>query len=292
MTNWNGQVSWNPKATAQPKSVWQLQALLLVSKKVRLGGALHSMNESLVADDDTVWIDMKGLNQVGKVQKEADGTHTVWVEAGASLEKISNELAEQGFAFENLPTSKDITIGGAIANGVHGSSRDHGAMLVEQVVGMEIVDTYGKLHRVLDEPTLKVVRIGVGSLGATVRVKLRVVEDFELLREKFSGACADMRTIVGAHDHAIIWYDPVDEECAFDVWDRVDTPAEQARADELRTAGSVKTDYEKVTAAELEQKKAAVALIDQVPAVRDIVRRSAMTPRPAIVGKARFQFQM
>ncbi|HVH48155.1 MAG TPA: FAD-binding oxidoreductase [Labilithrix sp.] len=291
-SNWNDRVSWKPKEKVQPKSIQELQSILREKDKVRLGGSLHSLNESLVADKGTVWVDMKGLNRVDKVQKEADGSHTVWVDGGATVERISGELAAQGFSFENLPTSKDITIGGAIANAVHGSSRDRGAMLVDQVVGMEIVDTEGNLHTVVDEPTLKLVRVGIGSLGATARVKLRVVEDFQLVHEKIGGACSDMRKVVDEHDHAIIWYDPVDETCAFDVWDAVDTPAELARAHALRETGNVKADYEKRSLAEIIKTKGAFALADHNGAVRDKIRREAMKPVPATVGDARFQFQM
>lgn len=235
--NWNDRVSWTPKAKAQPKTVAELTELLRSSSKLRFGGALHSLNESLVADKRTIWVDMKALNRVEQVQTRADGTPTVWVEAGASLEKIGTELAAQGYAFENLPTSKDITIGGALANGVHGSSRDHGAMLADQVVGMEIIDTEGALHTITDEPTLQLVRVGVGSLGVTARVELRVARNFDLIHEKIGGACADLRKVVAAHDHAIAWYDPADGTCAFDVWDRVDTAEETARAGELPRPG-------------------------------------------------------
>lgn len=291
-TNWNDRVSWNPKEKVQPKTVEELQSILRAHDKLRFGGALHSLNESLVADQNTVWVDMKGLNQIGDVETEADGSHTVWVQAGASIAKIGTELARQGFSFENLPTSKDITLGGALANGVHGSSRDRSAMIVDQVVGMDIVDTDGNLHTILDEPSLKLVRVGVGSLGATVRVKLRVVKDFELVHEKISGPCSDIQKVVDQHDHAITWVDPVDDTCAFDVWDRVESPEQVARANELHKAGSVKADYEGRSEAELATTKGAFALAASNPAVRDQIRRQAMLPAPATVGAARFQFQM
>ena len=83
--NWNDQVSWKPKAKVQPKTVAELQALFRSEEKLRLGGALHSLNESLIADEHTVWVDMKGLNNVERVQTETDGSRPSASTAGHVL---------------------------------------------------------------------------------------------------------------------------------------------------------------------------------------------------------------
>ena len=179
-SNWNGIVRFCPKRLAAPKDIAELQEIIEQSSRVRLIGSGHSMNSAVAADSDTVLVQMNNINRVGKPRQEADGNWSAWVEAGATLGDIAAALSSEGLAFSSLPQSPKITLGGMIANAVHGSSYRESAVVAEQVIGLEVITSSGKRVAVPPE-LLPLARVGLGSLGAVACVKLRVVPNFDLV---------------------------------------------------------------------------------------------------------------
>lgn len=294
--NWNGVVKFTPGVVIRPRTEADLVAAIMSHPKVRLAGARHSMNRSMAADPQTAHIDMTGLNRIGVPFQEEDGQWAVWVEAGATVQDISAQLARHGKAFASLPTSEKITIGGAIANGVHGSGFRAPAVISEQVTGLEIITHRGRKVTV-PEDVLPLARVGIGSLGATYRVKLRVVDNFQLLgTEDVAGtevfATAHILSTLQRHDHALYMYDPGSGRVVRRFLDRITTVAQRRVA----ATAQRKTDYEHSDFLGKLMETVLFGPVGKIPLI-NLYERLALkmtgmiTARPPRVGEARFMFQ-
>ncbi len=180
-TNWNNRVTIKPRAFYEPTSEDEICDIVKRETSVRCGGGLHSFNEAMVPRPGGAFIDMKRMNRIQEPVRCADGSITITAQAGCTLKQIGTLLRTMGLALENLPTSSDITLGGAIANGVHGSGLTSPAVLAEQVVGMTIVNSAGEKVTVAKED-LPLYRINMGLLGITTSFTLKVVPDFDLVQ--------------------------------------------------------------------------------------------------------------
>ena len=198
-SNWNGVVRFCPKQLIAPKELAELQEIIEQSSRVRLIGSGHSMNGAVAAELDTVLIQMNNINRMEKPRQDTDGNWSVWAEAGATLGDIAAALSHEGLAFSSLPQSPKITLGGMIANAVHGSSYRESAVVAEQVTGLEVIISSGEQMTVPPE-LLPFARVGLGSLGAVARVKLRVRAQFrfaKLQRDTASRCCAQQPIVDG-----------------------------------------------------------------------------------------------
>ena len=188
--NWNGAVRFKPGFVARPRNLEELKQAIVSSDKVRVMGARHSMNASMAAASNATLIDSKYLKRIGEATPlpgSKRGEMMVTAEAGATIMDLNSALARQGLAMAVLPSSAKITLGGAIAHGVHSS--DTGCpgtpgTLCEDVLAMEIINADGEVVVISDEEQLRVARIGLGNLGFTYRITLRAVPAFELLVEE------------------------------------------------------------------------------------------------------------
>jgi YD repeat-containing protein len=295
-SNWNGVIIFTPKAFVAPNDVGELQDLVKHSPRLRVVGSCHSMNGALAADSKTILVQMNNFNRIEEARKEADGGFSVWVEAGATLGNIAEALSRQGLAFPCLPQSSKITIGGMIANGVHASSLRESAIVAEQVTAMELITSSGQLMVVPTE-LLPLARIGLGSLGAVVRVKIRVVPNFDLVSssETLSADVAlETRNLIedlNAHDFQLSYtYDPLGHTVTRRTLDRVETSqahrfADLPRKTQYDRGRSIWEDYALPFLARLPN--SVLGLRDQL---KRHIREGFMRIGPQ-VGESRFMFQ-
>jgi YD repeat-containing protein len=293
-SNWNGVIRFTPKAFVAPNDVGELQDLVKHSPRLRVVGSCHSMNGALVADSKTTLVQMNNLNRIEDARKEADGSFSMWVEAGATLGDIAEALSRQGLAFSCVPQSSKITIGGMIANGVHASSLRESAIVAEQVTAMELITSSGQLMVVPTE-LLPLARIGLGSLGAVVRVKIRVVPNFDLVSssETLSADVAlETRNLIedlNAHDFQLSYtYDPLGHTVTRRTLDRVETSEAHRFADLPR-----KTQYDRGRS-RWEYALPFLVCLSSVLGLRNQLKRQIregfMRIEPQ-VGESRFMFQ-
>ncbi len=296
-SNWNGVVRFTPKQLVAPKDIAELLDIIKRSSRVRLIGSGHSMNSAVGADSETVLVQMNNINRVGKPQQDADGNWSVWVEAGATLGDIAAALSSEGLAFSSLPQSPKITLGGMIANGVHGSSYRESAVVAEQVTGLEVITSSGKRMTVPPE-LLGLARVGLGSLGAVARVKLRVVPNFDLVSstETLPADVAlntqSFMADLNAHDFQLSYtYDPIAKTVTRRTLDRVQ-PSQAHKFAKL----PMKTQYDEKNFDFL--KEAGLTLCARLPngvfGLRDTFKRSireGFMPIEPRIGESRFMFQ-
>jgi FAD/FMN-containing dehydrogenase len=296
-SNWNGVVVFTPKAFVAPNDVTELQDIVKRSPRLRIVGSCHSMNGAVEADSDTVLVQMNNINRLERPRQEADGEFRVWAEAGATVGEVAAALSREGFAFSCLPQSPKITLGGMIANGVHGSSLRESAVLAEQVTGMELITSSGELTYVPPE-LLSLARVGLGSLGAVARVQIRVVPNFDVVSfsETLSAELAlGTQTLIAdlnAHDFQLSYtYDPIARTVTRRTLDRV----EPSQAN--RFAGfprKMRYDQRDLGFVERQSLACGARLPNSVFALRNGAKRrirEGFMPIEPRIGESRFMFQ-
>lgn len=131
---------------------------------VRAFGGRYSW--SAIAPTDGVMVDMREINRVfdpvptvgPDAERAAQATHTVRVRAGARIRDLTDRLMDHGLMLQTSPVIPWIQVGGALANGCHGTGVGH-APLTDLVVSMEIVQTeiyngtFRAVNRTYDRPT-------------------------------------------------------------------------------------------------------------------------------------------
>lgn len=296
-SNWNGVVVFTSKDFVAPNDIGELQDVIKRSARLRIVGSCHSMNGAVATDADGILVQMNNLKQIEKPTEDPSGEFGVWMEAGATLGEAAAALSREGFAFPCLPQSPKITLGGMIANGVHGSSLRESAVLAEHVMGMELISSSGQLVAVPSE-LLPLARVSLGSLGAIARIKVRVVPNFYLISsgEKLSADVAlETQTLIqdlNAHDFQLSYtYDPIARTVTRRTLDRVESSQAGRFADLPR-----KTQYDQTRLDFLTDWALACGarLPNGLFGLRDKVKRhicEGVLPIESRIGESRFMFQ-
>ncbi|HET7444216.1 MAG TPA: D-arabinono-1,4-lactone oxidase [Solirubrobacterales bacterium] len=182
-TNWAGDQSCAPAATAAPRSREELAevvgAAAAAGRKLSVAGSGHSFTEAALTEGTMVRIEA-----LSGVLDADTGSGLVRVGAGTVLAELNDELARLGLAMENLGDIDRQTLAGAISTGTHGT----GARLRNisaQIEAIELVLADGSVRELTagERPELlRAARVGVGALGAIAAVTLRCVPAFTLRR--------------------------------------------------------------------------------------------------------------
>ncbi|KAJ6647385.1 L-gulonolactone oxidase 5 [Pseudolycoriella hygida] len=136
---------------------------------VKAFGVRHSQTDIICTEG--IPVDNQGL-QFFKMN--ADGV-TATFGAGVNLRACTEFLRKNGRALKTTPAYGNITLGGAIGTGAHGSTIKHHASISEQVVGVRIVDGMGNLRDITNREDLNALKLHLGLLGIVVKVTLTTV---------------------------------------------------------------------------------------------------------------------
>jgi xylitol oxidase len=112
---------------------------------------------------------------------------TVSLGGGIRYGVLADELRDQGLALHNLASLPHISVAGAVATATHGSGVGNGN-LATAVAALELVTSEGEVLRVTrGDPDFDGAVVGLGALGAVVRVTLDVEPAFEVAQRVFEG---------------------------------------------------------------------------------------------------------
>lgn len=101
----------------------------------------------------------------GLVSKKMNADNTATIGAGLNLRETTQFLRLNGRALKFTPAFGNITIGGAIGTGAHGSSIKHHASISSQVVSVKIVNGKGQIQEINNPEDLKAFKMHLGLLG-------------------------------------------------------------------------------------------------------------------------------
>jgi alditol oxidase len=178
-TNWAGNYSYRARAIHVPSTLEQLQEIVSTRPRLRVLGSRHSFTD--IADsEELVTLDRMGTDIV------VDGMK-VSVAGAVRYGELIERLRQEGLALSNLASLPHIAVAGAICTATHGSG-DHVGNLATTVSGLKIVTSDGGVVKAArGDPEFDGLVVGLGALGAVVRITLDVEPAYEVRQRVFEG---------------------------------------------------------------------------------------------------------
>ncbi|SEF30536.1 decaprenylphospho-beta-D-ribofuranose 2-oxidase [Amycolatopsis pretoriensis] len=120
-------------------------------------------------------IDMTALDRIHSIDPDSG---LVDLDAGVSLDKLMREALPYGLWVPVLPGTRQVTIGGAIANDIHGKNHHSAGSFGNHVVSMDLLTADGQVRTLTPEgPESELfwaTVAGVGLTGIIVRATVRM----------------------------------------------------------------------------------------------------------------------
>jgi xylitol oxidase len=178
-TNWAGNYCYRARAIHAPSTLEQLQEIVSTRSRLRVLGSRHSFTD--IADsEELLTLDRMGTDIV------VDGMG-VSVAGAVRYGELIERLRQEGLALSNLASLPHIAVAGAICTATHGSG-DHIGNLATTVSGLEIVTSDGGVVKAArGDPEFDGLVVGLGALGAVVRITLDVEPAYEVRQRVFEG---------------------------------------------------------------------------------------------------------
>ncbi|XP_055329144.1 L-gulonolactone oxidase-like isoform X2 [Paramacrobiotus metropolitanus] len=215
--NWSKTFSCTPEMFCEPTNVDELKQILLhaQSKKrtVRVMGAGHSPSDIAFTND--ILVSMRRMNHLISVNKELC---QVTVESGMLIDELNPLLTENGLALSVLPSVSDMSIGGAVGTGTHGSGINYGT-LSSYVTALDLLIADGTVLHCSREENSEVflaAACGLGAMGIVIQLTLQCEPRFNLTQkhygEKMSTVLANLDQHLKNSEHfKFMWYPHTDD---------------------------------------------------------------------------------
>jgi FAD/FMN-containing dehydrogenase len=176
-------------------------------------GLRRSYGDSCINDGGAM-IDMTGLDRFVSFDRS---TGLLVAEAGVSLSQILELAVPAGYFLPVTPGTKHVTLGGAVANDVHGKNHHRAGTIGRWVRGLDLLRSDGTELSLAPDDTTGAFSATIGGLGLTgviTRVELELLPaassnmdvetvPFRGLNEFF--ALADESD--ASHDYTVAWVD-------------------------------------------------------------------------------------
>ena len=122
-------------------------------------------------------VDMTALNRIHSIDPDSA---LVDLDAGVSLDQLMREALPYGLWVPVLPGTRQVTIGGAIANDIHGKNHHSAGSFGNHVVSMDLVTADGKVRTLTPEgPDAELfwaTVAGIGLTGIIIRATIRMTK--------------------------------------------------------------------------------------------------------------------
>ncbi|WP_020663375.1 FAD-binding oxidoreductase [Amycolatopsis benzoatilytica] len=120
-------------------------------------------------------VDMTVLDRIHSIDPDSG---LIDLDAGVSLDKLMREALPYGLWVPVLPGTRQVTIGGAIANDIHGKNHHSAGSFGNHVVSMDLLTADGSVHTLTpDGPESELfwaTVAGIGLTGIIVRATIRM----------------------------------------------------------------------------------------------------------------------
>lgn len=183
LRNWAGNIAFSADRLHAPRTVPELQELVVASTHIKALGTGHSFNR--IADTDGALVSLRELDLAIEVDATA---RTVSVPGAARYGEVAAALDDHGLALPNYGSLPHISVAGACATGTHGSG-DGNRCLAATAVAVDFVRADGELvHADRDDPAFGGSVLALGALGVVTRVTLAAVPAFDVRQDVFLDA--------------------------------------------------------------------------------------------------------
>ncbi|KAL1925502.1 uncharacterized protein VTP21DRAFT_385 [Calcarisporiella thermophila] len=135
----------------------------------------HSITDVICTDG--IPIDVKGLKGVTVSADKMTAT----IVAGEQLVDALEKLHAEGVTLNHFPVLGNVSMGGLLGTGSHGSSLVHSSMPSDYAVAVTLVDGNGDILKVTDaDPDFDAIRCNLGLLGILTDITFKVTPSFKL----------------------------------------------------------------------------------------------------------------
>lgn len=180
ITNWAGNVRFQPVGWHRPRSMEELQRAIAGTDRVHVVGSAHSFNR--VADTDGVLIN---LSQMPRRVEIDSVRRLVQISGGWTYGDLCPELYTAGWALGNLASLPHISVVGACATATHGSGRGNGC-LADQVEEVSLLTADGDLLTIgRGDSWFPAAAAGLGALGVVTALSLCVRPTFDMIQNVY-----------------------------------------------------------------------------------------------------------
>ena len=146
-----------------------------------------------------------------------DATGLLECEAGTTLEDILRLAVPRGWFLPVTPGTKFVTVGGCIANDVHGKNHHRAGTFGRHVRSFELVRSDGTRLHCSAEENAELFRATIGGLGltglmTTASIQLRPIESADVIVERVPFRSLDefdaiSRACDATHEYTVAWFD-------------------------------------------------------------------------------------
>ncbi|HEU4889321.1 MAG TPA: FAD-binding oxidoreductase [Thermoanaerobaculia bacterium] len=146
-----------------------------------------------------------------------DATGLLECEAGTTLDEILRVAVPRGWFPPVTPGTKFVTIGGCIANDIHGKNHHRAGTFGRHVRAFELVRSDGTRLRCTPDENAELFRATIGGLGltgliATAVIQLRRIESPDVIVERvpfrsLAEFDAISRACDATHEYTVAWFD-------------------------------------------------------------------------------------
>jgi hypothetical protein len=180
IANWAENVKFRPEVVFLPKTKNDLITIVNDAakhgKRITIIGKGHSWNPLMEGSDYLV--STINLNKVWLNSED----NTVTVESGATIKQVDEIIEPQGYVVScNIVGTTDITYGGIMATGSHGSGRDCPTMS-DYIEEIEFIRSDGRVEVVSEashgSQIMNAARLNLGLFGIMYKIKFRVEKSF------------------------------------------------------------------------------------------------------------------
>jgi alditol oxidase len=180
-TNWAGNYTYRARAIHTPATLEQLQELVSALPRVRVLGSRHSFSD--IADSEEL-VTLDRMERDVVVDRDA---RTVSLSGAVRYGDLVEDLGRERLALANLASLPHIAVAGAVSTATHGSG-DRNGNLATAVAGMQIVTSDGNVSTLArGSADFEGAVVGLGSVGAMVRVTLDLEPAYQIRQRVFEG---------------------------------------------------------------------------------------------------------
>jgi FAD/FMN-containing dehydrogenase len=157
------------------------------------------------------------VSRMNRLRRFDEATGLLDCEAGATLDDILRVAVPKGWFLPVTPGTKFVTVGGCIANDVHGKNHHRAGTFGRHVRAFELLRSDGSRLRCSPEENAALFRATIGGLGltgliTTAEIQLRRIESAEVIVERVPFRSLEefdaiSRACDATHEYTVAWFD-------------------------------------------------------------------------------------
>ncbi|MBN2280188.1 MAG: FAD-binding protein [Candidatus Marinimicrobia bacterium] len=169
-SSWNGNIRHSYENLFFPDTENEIVKIVKNAQKLRVVGTGKSSAD--IAAGTSTLVSLEKYNQILSIDHKS---HRITVQSGILLKTLLQEMEKNGLAFPALPDIDDITVGGAIATGTHGTGKN-AQSLSEYIVALKMVNASGEIDTIQSgDPALGAYKISLGLLGVITEITFQCI---------------------------------------------------------------------------------------------------------------------